>query len=484
MAVFEHAPAGVALLDRDGRFLRVNPALARIVGRPPEELLMHCWQELIHPDDLQRAEAAVAAAMAGADQLEEIVRAPRPDGQEREVRVTARAVGGSPGNRAVLVAHYEDVTESRAHERGMRNMARRMAALVEAAPDAIVIRDGDGTIATWNPAAEAMFGRSADTVVGRRYEDVVIAEQDLERYRGMHARVLAGETLTVLLRARRADGTPFPAQVSAAPLMDAEGAMGTVAIICDITDLVAAEGELAAHAERLERSNSDLEAFAYAASHDLQEPLRSIALATDAVLRAAGDRLDDDERQLLAYVDEAATSMGDRVDALLQVARVRHGAAPDDAGAVEEAVEDALDGLRAAITEADADIDVRRPLPAVPLPRGELALVLQNLIANAIKYRRPGERPQVTVSGTEHDGYAELEVSDEGVGLAEADRDRIFQPFQRAESGVEGVGLGLAVVQRIAERRDGTVSVASEGPGRGARFTLRVPRDRPPGESG
>jgi signal transduction histidine kinase len=313
---------------------------------------------------------------------------------------------------------------------------------------------------------------------------VVIAEQDLERYRGMHARVLAGETLTVLLRARRADGTPFPTQVSAAPLMDAEGAMGTVAIISDITDLVAAEGELAAHAERLERSNSDLEAFAYAASHDLQEPLRSIALATDAVLRAAGDRLDDDERQLLAYVDEAATSMGDRVDALLQVARVRLGAAPDDAGAVEEAVEDALDGLRAAITEADADIDVRRPLPAVPLPRGELALVLQNLIANAIKYRRPGERPQVTVSGTEHDGYAELEVSDEGVGLAEADRDRIFQPFQRAESGVEGVGLGLAVVQRIAERRDGTVSVASEGPGRGARFTLRVPRDRPAGESG
>jgi signal transduction histidine kinase len=253
-----------------------------------------------------------------------------------------------------------------------------------------------------------------------------------------------------------------------------------VAIIRDITDVVRAERELAAHALQLERSNADLEAFAYAASHDLQEPLRAITLATEAVSRSAHERLDRDERELLRYVDEAATNTSARVAALLRLAGGRLGAPPADGTAAESAVADALDVLRVAIDEADAAIDVRRPLPPLPLPRAELALILQNLIANAIKYRLPGRRPHVIVSGCEGEGYAELAVADEGLGLAEADRARIFEPFEQGEAGSQGIGLGLAVVRRIAERRDATVTVDSEGLGRGARFTLRVPReDRP-----
>jgi PAS domain S-box-containing protein len=478
MAAFEHAPSGVALLDRDGRFLRVNGALVRISGRPERELLARCWQDIIHPDDLERAEDAVAAALAGR-RLDLVVRGHRPDGEEYEVRVTARAVDGSPGNRAVLVAHYEDVTEIRAHARVLRSLSERIAALVRAAPDAIVIRERDGTIGLWNPAAEAMFGRPAADVIGGRHEHLTVADEDLGRYRTLAARVQAGETVTARLRCRRADGSTFPVRVSAAPLLEGGTPAGTVAIFHDITDVVTAERALAAHADQLERTNADLEAFAYAASHDLQEPLRAMTLAADALMRSAHGRLDDEERELLRYVDDAASNMSSRVAALLQLARGRPGAAPDDGAAVESAVTDALDGLRVAIEEADAAIDVRRPLPPVPLPRSELALVLQNLIANAIKYRRPGERPRVTVSGCEGDGYAQLEVADEGLGLAEADRARIFEPFERGRHGGQGVGLGLAVVRRIAERRRGSVSVASEGPGRGARFTLRVPR-RPP----
>jgi PAS domain S-box-containing protein len=475
MAAFVHAPSGVALVGADGRFLHVNPALAHITGRPEEELAGLRWQDLVGPDDRTSGELAVTRAIQGTGELEEVVRIRRPDGREREVRVTARAVGGSPGNPARLVAHVEDVTERRAQERRMRRLTGRIAALLESAPDAIVMREDDGTIATWNPAAEEMFGLPAATAIGRSYEEVVYAERDRPRYRELHARVSAGETITVRMRARRADGAPFPVQVSAAPLVDRGRAFGAVAIIRDITELAAAERELADRAARLQRSNTDLEAFAYTASHDLQEPLRSITLAAGTVLEAASERLEDDERQLLSYIDEAAGSMGDRVAALMQVARLRLGEAPDEPVPVEDAVEDAIVGLRAAIREAGAEIDVRRPLPSVPIPRSELALVLQNLIGNAIKFRRPGEHPHVTVSGSEHDGYAELEVADDGVGLSESDRARIFRPFQRAVPHIEGTGLGLAVVTRIAERRAGTVSVDSEGPGRGARFTLRVP---------
>ncbi|MDX6729563.1 MAG: hypothetical protein QOK49_4368 [Baekduia sp.] len=479
MAAFVHAPSGVALVGADGRLLHANPALVHITGRSEDELAGLRWQDLVHPEDRPSGESAVATALEGAGDLDEVLRIRRPDGRQREVRVTARAVGGSAANPARLVAHVEDITERRAQERGLHDLTCRMSALLQGAPDAIVIREGDGTIATWNPAAEEMFGLPAADAIGRSYEEVVFAERDRPRYRELHARVCAGETLTVRMRARRDDGSPFPVQVSAAPLVDDGRAIGTVAIIRDITELAAAERELAEHAERLQRSNTDLEAFAYAASHDLQEPLRSITMAAGTVLSAASERLEDDERQLLSYIDDAAGSMGDRVAALMQVARLRLGAAPDVPVPVEEAVEDALVGLRAAIREAGAEIDVRRPLPALPIPRSELALVLQNLIGNAIKFRRPGARPHVTVSGSDRDGYSELEVADDGVGLSKADRARIFSPFQRAVPDIEGTGLGLAVVRRIAERRAGSVSADSEGPGRGARFTLRVPH--PPG---
>jgi PAS domain S-box-containing protein len=475
MAAFVHAPSGVTLVGADGRFLYVNPALVRITGRSEDELTGLRWQDLVLPEDLPPGESAVASALGGAGELDEVLRIRRPDGQEREVRVTARTVDGSPGNPARLVAHVEDVTERRAQERGLRDLTSRMEALLHGAPDAIVMREGDGTIATWNPAAQEMFGLPAEAVIARSYEEVVVDERDRPLYREMHARVCAGETLTVRMRARRADGAPFPVQVSAAPLVDRGCAIGTVAIIRDITELAAAERELAEHAARLQRSNTDLEAFAYTASHDLQEPLRSITMAAGTVLSAASERLEDEERQLLSYIDDAAGSMGDRVAAMMQAARLRLGAAPDVPVPGEDAVDDALVGLRAAIREAGAEIDVRRPLPSLPIPRSELALVLQNLIGNAIKFRRPGEPPHVTVSGSDRDGYSELEVADDGVGLSEADRARIFSPFQRAVPDIEGTGLGLAVVSRIAERRAGSVFADSDGPGRGARFTLRVP---------
>jgi PAS domain S-box-containing protein len=479
MAAWVHAPSGVALVGADGRLLHVNPALTRIVGRSEDELVGQRWQELVHPDDVALGESAVAAAIEAGGELDEVVRVRRPDGRQREVRVTARSVGGSPGNPARLVAHYEDVTERREQERGLRSLTGRITALVEAAPDAIIIREGNGMIATWNPAAETMFGLAAEDAIGLPYEEAVIAERDRAHYRDLHARVCAGETLTVRMLGRRVDGAPVPVQVSAAPLIDAGRAIGTVAIIRDITELAAAERELAEHAAQLQRSNTDLEAFAYAASHDLQEPLRSITMAADAVLRSAAGRLEDDERELLSFIDEAAGSMGDRVAALMQVARLRLGAAPDVPVPIDEAVEDALVGLRAAIREAGAEIDVQRPLPSLPMPRGELALVLQNLIANAIKFRRPGAPPHVTVSAAVRDGYAELAVADDGVGLTEDDRARIFGLGERATTEVEGAGLGLAVVSRIAERRAGTVSVESDGPGRGACFTVRVPHPGP-----
>jgi PAS domain S-box-containing protein len=604
--VFADAPSGVALIGAHGRFVHVNAALARILGRTTEELLKLYWRDVVHPYDVLACRTGVARALAATGRCEAEVRAVRPDGREPSLRLTARLVRGGEGEPSLVVhcnegsaalAHPQRETQNSHHllqrvidhapnllwlkdrdgrcrlanrrgamtlglepaevlgrtveelfpaefaerardedaqvvaaggpltfarevplpdgtkrpyvvtkfpisgsdgepdgvglvasdvseiRRGEADRAR-LAAMLQAAPDAIVTSDHDGTITSWDAGAEGMLGVPAQDAVGRRYEELVVPEDERGVYREQHERALEGETATVRMGAMRRDGSAFPAEVSFAPLVAPDGShAGAVVIVRDITEQIEAEVELQERAAELERSNADLEGFAYAASHDLQEPLRSIKLGAETVMRAAGERLHDDERGLLAQVDEAAERMSEQVDALMQVARVALGDAPDEPVPVQLALEDALNALVAAIGEADAEIEVQGELPAAAVPRAEMALVLQNLISNAIKFRRENVRPHVTVSGTARGDDVEVRVADNGIGLSDEDRAHIFAIFSRVQSRVPGTGLGLAVCRRIVERRGGSMSGSSAGRGRGSRFTVRLPA-RPEARAG
>jgi PAS domain S-box-containing protein len=607
--VFADAPSGVSLIAADGRFEHVNAALARMLGRPAEELLELCWRDVIHPYDILACTTGLTRALAVAGRGEAEVRALRPDGRQPWLRLTARLVQGGEDESPSLVVHWNDGTATGdgadgaapAHPRreawhsrllqrviddapnviwfkdrdGRCRLANRsgaaslgleptevlgrtadelfppefaertrdedaqvvaagrpltfarevplpdgttrryvvtkfpiggseaepdgvglvasdvseirggeagragIAAPLQAVPDAIATNDRDGTVISWDAGAKGMFGVPAQDAVGRRYEEVVVPEDERGVYRELHERALEGETATVRMGGMRRDGSVFPAEVSIAPLVAADGShAGVVTIVRDITEQIEADVELQQRAAELERSNADLEGFAYAASHDLQEPLRSIKLGAETVMRAAGERLDDDERGLLAQVDEAAERMSEQVDAHMQVARVALGDAPDEPVPVQLALEDALNALVAAIGEADAEVEVQGKLPAAAVPRAEMSLVLQNLISNAIKFRREGVRPYVTVSGTALGDEVEVRVADNGIGLSDEGRAHVFALFARVQPGVPGTGMGLAVCRRIVERRGGSVSASSAGPGRGSRFTVRLPATR------
>jgi signal transduction histidine kinase len=193
------------------------------------------------------------------------------------------------------------------------------------------------------------------------------------------------------------------------------------------------------------------------------------------VIDAASERLEDDERELLAHIDAAASRLSGQIRGLMEVARVALGGGPEERAPVEVAVQDALDALRAAAQRASAQIDVHRPLPDALIPRTELSLVLQNLIANGIKYHRRDVPPRVTVSGSISENHVEVRVADNGVGLNAIDRARVFGIFERADNDVPGTGMGLATAQRMIERHGGSISVASAGPGRGSEFTIWLP---------
>jgi PAS domain S-box-containing protein len=467
--VMEHAPGVVAVKDHEGRYELLNRLGAAMLGKEPADVIGCTDFDLYAEADARLSREEDRRVLETGEPLIVTRDVAFADGEIRPLLITKFPIPGARGARVGVVA--TDVTEIR---RGRVDRAR-LEALVRAAPDAIVTTDLDARIRSWNPGAERMFGLSAEEAVGQS-ADILLPAHELARERDLRARINAGEVLTFRLAARRANGEAFPVEASAAPLIGSEGEhLGTVALVRDISDLLEQELELRERAERLERSNADLEAFAYAASHDLQEPLRSIRLAADVLLRSTAERIDDDERGLLGHVETAATRAGAQVDALLRVARVALGQMPQEPVPLDVALQDARNALRAAIRESEAEIDVHGPLPAARVSRAELALLLQNLLTNAIKFRRPEEPPRIDISAAVNGDCVELHVADNGVGMSADDRAHVFAIFGRGRADVPGTGMGLAVVQRMVNRRGGSIAVHSEGPGRGSEFVLRLP---------
>ncbi len=232
--------------------------------------------------------------------------------------------------------------------------------------------------------------------------------------------------------------------------------------------------ELAASAQELERSNRDLEQFAYVASHDLQEPLRMVTCYLQLLERRMAGKLDDDNVAYLEYAVDGARRMKALIDTLLAYSRAGDGEALLETFPCRRALDAAWDALKIAIEESGAEIEAGA-LPDVRWNEAQLIQVFQNLLSNAIKFR--GEAPpRLEVTAGERDGLLSISVQDNGIGIAAEHQERIFKVFQRLHTSSEfkGTGIGLALCQRMVERRGGQIWVES-APGEGSTFTFTLP---------
>lgn len=244
-------------------------------------------------------------------------------------------------------------------------------------------------------------------------------------------------------------------------------------------DLEEALAELAERSESLSRSNAELEQFAYAASHDLQEPLRVIVAFTELLQQTYREALPKEAQGWLDLCRAAATRMHHQVTALLELSRV-------DARPVTRSVVDFQDLLREVVADLsvrieESDGDVRwSELPCVQGDRRQLRLLLHNLIGNGLKFHGPGVRPVVEVSGRLEGGSAVIEVRDNGIGIAEQHHSRAFGFFKRLQTRdkYEGTGMGLALCHKIVQAHGGGISVVS-AVGQGSLFRVHLPRGVP-----
>jgi signal transduction histidine kinase len=237
----------------------------------------------------------------------------------------------------------------------------------------------------------------------------------------------------------------------------------------------AANLELQRKALELESSNTELEQFAYVASHDLREPLRMVASYTELLSRRYAGKLDGEADEYIRFALEGAQRMRVLIADLLALSRVATHGREFELSATAEAVASAVRSLHAAIDEADAQIEITGDLPVVSADATQIVQVFQNLIGNAIKFR--GEaRPHVRISARHEGQEWVFTVHDNGIGIEERFFERVFRMFQRlhARGDYDGSGIGLAIVKKAVERHHGRVWVESE-PGHGAAFHFTLP---------
>lgn len=288
------------------------------------------------------------------------------------------------------------------------------------------------------------------------------------------SRALEGE----LVRARNlqwtgAAGVSVWLRVSSAPIRRGGTLVGAVMILYDISEERRIEEAMVQQSEELARSNADLEQFAYTTSHDLQEPLRNIAIYSQMLAKQYGGLLDSRADHIIEVITSSVGRMNVLIRDLLAYSRISNmDAAPMQAVDLNQTLEWAKANLRARILESEAHIEAM-DLPTVRGDAVQLVQVFQNLIDNAIKYAG-GKQPVIRISVADSGDYREITVRDEGVGIDPRYHQQIFGIFKRLYGrDVPGTGIGLALIKRVIERHGGTIHVESrEGEGAAFMFTL------------
>ncbi len=371
----------------------------------------------------------------------------------------------------------------------------RKGAILESSLDPIITINHRGLITEFNKAAEQTFGHPREKVLGSKPSDVLFpaaasaGEQDrINRYLDAGEGSLLGRRVEVT--AVRANGETFDAEM-AMTISHEQGAPVLTFFIRDVSRRKKAEEEQSRYAAELERSNRELEQFAYVASHDLQEPLRKIRTFGDRLQMKCADKLDEVGADCLQRMQSAAGRMQTLIDGLLSLSRVttqgRSFVAVDLAEIAHEVVSD----LEVQIEKAGGRVEVGH-LPTIQADPLQMRQLLQNLIANGLKFHRLDQPPVVKVQGRFVHGREQrrpgvsaaqeqcrIVVEDNGIGFEQKHQERIFGVFERLHPRdvFEGMGIGLALCRKIVERHGGTITARGVS-GQGSTFEVLLPVTR------
>jgi PAS domain S-box-containing protein len=464
-ALLDTVPDAMVVVNQSGAIVLANLQAGHEFGYDPAELVGQSIQHII-PTGWARPLADSRSwweeALAQPPGTAMTLTGHRKDGTDFPIEAIPNPLAGADV-RLVAIA-IRRMTVRQAAEHRLLVMEARYRWLLEAAPDAMVVVNPRNDVILLNRQAERQFGYARNELIGQPVQRIIpegFAERLLADGRRPVEEALAQQIgMGVELTGRRKNHTTFPIEIMLSPHDSADGILMTVAIR-DITVRKTAEQDLLRKVDELSRSNNDLRQFAYVASHDLQEPLRTVSSFTQLLARRYKGQLDAQADEFIAFAVDGANRMQRLIQDLLAYSRVGTEGQDLRETSSDEALDHALLNLRAAIEESGARV-THAPLPTVLADERQLIQLFQNLVGNAVKYRGAAA-PQVHIAATKENTTWIFTVTDNGLGIDAEYFDRIFGMFQRLHTRetFSGTGMGLAICKKIVERHHGRIWVES-----------------------
>jgi two-component system sensor kinase FixL len=452
----------------------------------------------VSDDEIDEAVAEIRRVIQDAQRTERDYLSERADLTESIANSNVAAVlsGSILTIVALIIACMLILRDLSARHRAEEALAQEhnlLSSIINAMPNQVYVKDAKGRFILDNSAHRTYLGLDeAQSVEGRTVHDyfapAIAAKFDSDDRQVVETGVaiLAHEEPAI-----RSDDESSETWLESnkVPLRDTDGKIvGLVGISSDISARKEDEQKLVAFSAALERSNAELQNFASVASHDLQEPLRKIQAFGDRLKAKCSDALGEQGRDYLARMQNAAGRMQTLIQDLLKLSRVTSRAQPFERCDLAEILSQVLNDLEVAIEQKGAKIEAG-PLPTIDADPVQMRQLFQNLVANALKFQRPGEKPEVSISArilesrerlATGEQVCQIHVTDNGIGFDAQFAEQIFVVFQRLHTReeYEGTGIGLAVCRKITDRHSGSIVAKSE-PGQGATFVITLPVHQP-----
>lgn len=486
--ILNAAGDGIYGVDLEGKATFVNPEAAKLLGYKPEELIGQLQHKLLHHTHADGTpyplvDCPIYAAFKDGkvhDISGEVFW--RKDGSSFPVEYSSTPLRDEDNELVGAVVVFRDVTDRLASETAKRRAESFLDGAISSMPEGFVLFGSNGKLLMCNERYRDFFSDIKDILVPGTALEVILEEI---ASRGLVVQARGREVEYVATRLKTlGEGFALDGFVTKERALadgrwiiidESKLADGSVVMVLnDITELKAREAEL-------QRSNEELQKFAYVASHDLQEPLRKVQAFGDRLSSRFSQDLPEEGQLYVERMQASAKRMQVLIRDLLDFSRVATKEEPFEKVDLEAVAYDAIGDLEVAIAESGAMVSVT-DMPPVWGDAGQLRQIFQNLLSNAIKFRKLDHCPTILISGkTTADPAArvpsaEIRVTDDGIGFDEQYTDRIFEVFQRlhGRDAYEGTGVGLAICRKITERHGGTLVARSE-PGKGATFIVTLP---------
>lgn len=461
--VNEISDYAIYLLDEKGLIESWNKGAEKLKGYTEKEILGKHISTFYPTGTSAVAYSLIDAAKNNGRAVDEGWRV-RKDGSLFWASITITSIHNDDGQVIGFTKVTKDMTEMKSFTEKLHASEERFQKMVHEVQDyAIILLDTNGKVVNWNLGAQKIKGYTEEEVIGKHFRMFYSTEDQFSRLpeQLIYAARMNGRSTHEGWRLRK-DGTRFWGYVVITSLHDDLGNVtGFSKVTKDNTEHKEAEEVKTRYIENLENRSSEMEQLAYIAAHDLQEPLRSITSFIDLLDENLAGQLDEESSMYMRVIRESAERMRTLVKALLNYALIgteRIFAQVD----CNETVQHILKDLTVAIQESHATVNVQN-LPIVNGDKTELRILFQNIIANAIKFRKEGVDPVIDISCTEHDDSWEFCIKDNGIGINKKFYDKIFQIFQRLhpQSEYGGIGIGLSYVKKITETHNGKIWLTS-----------------------